>query len=47
MDLTNQQQLLDTLVADTHYKHLAVLLVPMMVYFVIANWVGWQYYQNS
>ncbi|EJD02368.1 uncharacterized protein FOMMEDRAFT_86715 [Fomitiporia mediterranea MF3/22] len=39
--------LLDTLSQDTHYKYFAVLIVPMGVYFVIANWVGWQYYRNS
>ncbi|KAI5899664.1 uncharacterized protein SCHCODRAFT_02605783 [Schizophyllum commune H4-8] len=38
---------LDALALDTHYKYLAVLLIPTSTYFVIANWVGWQYYQNS
>ncbi|KAL1743935.1 hypothetical protein HDZ31DRAFT_39752 [Schizophyllum fasciatum] len=38
---------LDALALDTHYKYLAVLLIPTTTYFVIANWVGWQYYQNS
>jgi hypothetical protein len=32
---------------DEHYKYLAVLVVPTTAYFVIANWVGWQYYRNS
>ncbi|KAH6918645.1 hypothetical protein BKA70DRAFT_1416630 [Coprinopsis sp. MPI-PUGE-AT-0042] len=32
---------------DSHYKYFAILLVPTSAYFVIANWVGWQYYQNS
>ena len=40
-------QVLDALALDTHYKYLAVLLIPTSTYFVIANWVGWQYYQNS
>ena len=40
-------QLLDALARDTHYKYVAVLLVPTTTYFVIANWVGWQYYRNS
>ena len=40
-------QVLDALADDTHYKYFAVLVIPMGVYFVIANWVGWQYFQNS
>ncbi|KAH9951316.1 hypothetical protein B0H21DRAFT_705610 [Amylocystis lapponica] len=39
--------ILDGLARDTHYKYFAVLLVPTGAYFVIANWVGWQYYRNS
>ncbi|KAF8740999.1 hypothetical protein AX14_006204 [Amanita brunnescens Koide BX004] len=39
--------LLNALVTDSHYKYFAVLIVPTTAYFVIANWVGWQYYQNS
>ncbi|GBE82340.1 hypothetical protein SCP_0407240 [Sparassis crispa] len=39
--------ILDTLARDTHYKYFTILLVPTTVYFVIANWVGWQYYRNS
>ncbi|TEB35862.1 hypothetical protein FA13DRAFT_1727403 [Coprinellus micaceus] len=38
---------LNVLGADTHYKYLVILLIPTVSYFVIANWVGWQYYQNS
>ncbi|CAE6382280.1 unnamed protein product [Rhizoctonia solani] len=33
--------------ADIHYKYLPFLIVPAGLLFVIANWVGWQYYQNS
>ncbi|CAE6452561.1 unnamed protein product [Rhizoctonia solani] len=33
--------------ADTHYKYFPFLVVPAGLLFVIANWVGWQYYQNS
>lgn len=40
-------QLLDVLAQDTHYKYFALLIIPTSSYFVIANWVGWQYYQNS
>ncbi|KAF6765144.1 hypothetical protein DFP72DRAFT_1058947 [Ephemerocybe angulata] len=39
--------ILEALAHDTHYKYLVLLLVPTTSYFVIANWVGWQYYQNS
>ncbi|KAI0821117.1 hypothetical protein BC629DRAFT_1587430 [Irpex lacteus] len=39
--------MLDALAEDTHYKYFMVLLVPTTAYFVIANWVGWQYYRNS
>jgi len=38
---------LNALVTDTHYKYFAVLIIPTAAYFVIANWIGWQYYQNS
>ncbi|KAI0336995.1 hypothetical protein BDW22DRAFT_1433680 [Trametopsis cervina] len=38
---------LDSLAEDTHYKYFFVLLVPTTAYFVIANWVGWQFYRNS
>jgi len=38
---------LKAVVEDTHYKYLALFLIPTFSYFVIANWVGWQYYQNS
>ncbi|KIP11304.1 hypothetical protein PHLGIDRAFT_64015 [Phlebiopsis gigantea 11061_1 CR5-6] len=39
--------LLDVLATDTHYKYFVLLLIPTTAYFVIANWVGWQYYRNS
>ncbi|KAJ8078612.1 hypothetical protein PM082_012895 [Marasmius tenuissimus] len=38
---------LDALANDTHYKYFVLLIVPTTAYFVIANWVGWQYYRNS
>lgn len=38
---------LDALARDTHYKYLVVMLVAASTGFVIANWVGWQYYRNS
>lgn len=40
-------KVLDVLAADTHYKYFVLLLIPTTAYFVIANWVGWQYYRNS
>lgn len=40
-------QSLDVLATDTHYKYLAIMLIPAGTGFVIANWVGWQYYRNS
>ncbi|CAK5264238.1 unnamed protein product [Mycena citricolor] len=39
--------ILDSLARDDHYKYFALFLIPTTAYFVIANWVGWQYYQNS
>ncbi|KAJ7063243.1 hypothetical protein C8F01DRAFT_1132101 [Mycena amicta] len=39
--------ILDALATDNHYKYFAILLVPTTAYFVIANWVGWQYYRNA
>ncbi|KAF9030774.1 hypothetical protein BJ165DRAFT_1358602 [Panaeolus papilionaceus] len=39
--------ILDILAQDTHYKYFLLLLIPTTSYFVIANWVGWQYYRNS
>ncbi|KAF9069946.1 hypothetical protein BDP27DRAFT_1221618 [Rhodocollybia butyracea] len=38
---------LDALAKDTHYKYFVLLIIPTGAYFVIANWVGWQYYRNS
>lgn len=40
-------QVLDTFARDMHYKYFALLIIPTTAYFVIANWVGWQYYRNS
>ncbi|KAF9053617.1 hypothetical protein BDZ89DRAFT_939168 [Hymenopellis radicata] len=39
--------ILNALANDTHYKYFFILLVPTGAYFVIANWVGWQYYRNT
>ncbi|CDZ97304.1 hypothetical protein [Phaffia rhodozyma] len=30
---------------DTHYKYLVPLLVPVGAYYIIANWVGWEYFR--
>lgn len=45
--LTFFKKILDVLAKDTFYKYFLVLLIPTTSYFVIANWVGWQYYRNS
>ncbi|THU86405.1 hypothetical protein K435DRAFT_822125 [Dendrothele bispora CBS 962.96] len=39
--------ILDALAQDTHYKYFTLFIIPTGAYFVIANWVGWQYYRNS
>jgi len=39
--------ILKVMVEDTHYKYLVLFLIPTSSYFAIANWVGWQYYQNT
>ncbi|KAJ6496628.1 hypothetical protein C8R47DRAFT_973507 [Mycena vitilis] len=39
--------ILDAFAQDTHYKYFGILIIPTTAYFVIANWVGWQYYRNS
>ncbi|KAI9459493.1 hypothetical protein BJY52DRAFT_1266179 [Lactarius psammicola] len=38
---------LNTLERDGHYKYLTLFSVPVCAYFVIANWVGWQFFRNS
>ncbi|KII88604.1 hypothetical protein PLICRDRAFT_161855 [Plicaturopsis crispa FD-325 SS-3] len=38
---------LDAVATDKHYKYFVLLLIPAGAGFVIANWVGWQYYRNS
>jgi len=38
---------LDALARDAHYKYLTLFSVPVCAYFVIANWVGWQFFRNS
>ena len=41
------QQWVDVVAKDDHYKYLILFIIPTGSYFVIANWVGWQYYRNS
>ena len=43
----DKSQALDILATDAHYKYVLILLIPTTSYFVIANWVGWEYYRNS
>jgi len=38
---------INALERDGHYKYLALFSVPICAYFVIANWVGWQFFRNS
>ena len=38
---------INALERDGHYKYLALFSVPVCAYFVIANWVGWQFFRNS
>lgn len=40
-------EVLHALAEDNHYKYFSILIIPTTFYFVIANWVGWQYYSNS
>lgn len=30
-----------------HLIYFIPLLIPLTAYFVIANWVGWQYFRNA
>ncbi|TFK76509.1 hypothetical protein BDN72DRAFT_831083 [Pluteus cervinus] len=39
--------ILDALAQDAHYKYFALFIIPTTSWFVIANWVGWQYFSNS
>ena len=32
---------------DDHYKYLIPLLIPTTSWFVIANWVGWEFFRNA
>jgi len=38
---------INVLERDGHYKYLALFSVPVCAYFVIGNWVGWQFFRNS
>ena len=38
---------INALERDGHYKYLALFSVPICAYFVIGNWVGWQFFRNS
>jgi len=35
------------LCSDEHYKYLLPLLIPVTAWFVIANWVGWEYFRYA
>ncbi|WRT67004.1 uncharacterized protein IL334_003970 [Kwoniella shivajii] len=32
---------------DEHYKYIIPLLIPVIAWFSIANWVGWEYFRYS
>jgi hypothetical protein len=38
---------INALERDGHYQYLALFSVPICAYFVIGNWVGWQFFRNS
>ncbi|KAK1924742.1 hypothetical protein DB88DRAFT_509816 [Papiliotrema laurentii] len=38
-------RIFDMLDQDKHYKYLVPLLIPTTTWFVIANWVGWEYFR--
>jgi hypothetical protein len=46
-DMQITRRLPAALVGDEHYKYLVPLLVPTTAYFVIANWVGWEYFRYA
>lgn len=31
----------------SYYRYLVPFLVPVTAWFVIAHWIGWQFYANS
>ncbi|KZV70299.1 hypothetical protein PENSPDRAFT_651688 [Peniophora sp. CONT] len=38
---------LRTVLTDARCLYSAILILPIASYFIIANWVGWQYYSAS
>jgi hypothetical protein len=47
MQLTMQMGIAEYTCSDEHYKYLWPLLIPTTAWFVIANWVGWEYFRNA
>lgn len=45
--LTHQITWIRPVCEDEHYKYLVPLLVPITSWFVIANWVGWEYFRYA
>jgi hypothetical protein len=39
--------LLGAVCKDEHYKYLVPLFIPVAAWFVIANWVGWEYFRYA
>jgi hypothetical protein len=47
LQLTIQMGIVEYACNDEHYKYLLPLLIPTTAWFVIANWVGWEYFRNA
>jgi hypothetical protein len=45
--MTAQPHTLQSVCEDDHYKYLIPLLIPASAWFVIANWVGWEFFSNA
>lgn len=45
--LSNQEGWMRPICEDDHYKYVLPLLIPTTAWFVIANWVGWEYFRNA
>jgi hypothetical protein len=45
--LMKQMGIFKPVCEDDHYKYLLPLLIPTTAWFVIANWVGWEYFRNA
>jgi hypothetical protein len=39
--------LVSAVCSESHYKYLMPLLIPLTSWFIIANWVGWEYFRYA